>query len=63
MADTNQATTADSVHFWAASVAGDAWMKLHYEDFEITFSLPADAGLAEVLKKAAKGAGLTIAIL
>jgi|HubBroStandDraft_6_1064221.scaffolds.fasta_scaffold558371_2 hypothetical protein len=63
MADINQATTADSAHFWAGSQKGDDWMRLHYENAEITFSLPADAELAAALIKMAAGAGLTIANL
>jgi hypothetical protein len=38
-------------------------MRLHYENAEITFSLPADAELAAALIKMAAGAGLTIANL
>jgi hypothetical protein len=63
MADINQATTADSVHFWSGSPKGDDWMKTRYESVDVTFDLPADTEIVKAFRTSAEAAGLTFQIL
>lgn len=63
MSDITQAATGEQVVFSANTTEADNWMREHYGDQEVTFSLPSEAADAQDFKKAAQEAGLTISSL